>query len=228
MERRMDLQALAPVGHRAVVELNKAASMGVDPGLWELIKIRSSMINGCAYCLDMHASEAIVAGEDVRRVVAVAAWGESPYFTPAERAVLDLTDQVTRLGEHGVTDDVWDEVCAHFSDIQVASIVLAISVINVWNRIAITTRTLPLRSPPRPPAPPVIGHQRGGNGGARKAMRVSPRVPSLETRNSSSPCKWTSPPAARTTGPSGVASTPSPSATNSIRSDDPWVCGGRA
>jgi AhpD family alkylhydroperoxidase len=143
MTPRMDLNATLPEGYKAVIALDRAAAAGVDPTIGELVKVRASMLNGCAFCLDMHTTDAVGAGEDLRRLMAVAAWRESPYFTPAERAALALTDELTRLGEHGVTDEVWAELGQHFDEEQVAHLLLAISVINVWNRVAVATHKQP-------------------------------------------------------------------------------------
>jgi AhpD family alkylhydroperoxidase len=114
-----------------------------DPALRELVKLRASILNGCAYCVDLHSRDALEAGEDVRRVVAVAAWRESAFFTARERAALALTDEVTRLGEHGVGDDVWAEAAAHFPEAELGQLLWAIVVINAWNRVGVATQMLP-------------------------------------------------------------------------------------
>jgi alkylhydroperoxidase family enzyme len=101
------------------------------------------VLNGCAYCVDMHSRDALAAGEDSRRLFAVAAWREAPFFDERERAALALTDAVTRLGEHGVPDDVWDEAVKQWSQEEVANLLVAIATINVWNRLAVATRTQP-------------------------------------------------------------------------------------
>lgn len=121
----------------------------IDKELLELLKLRASMINGCAFCVDMHSTDALEGGEDPRRVVSVSAWRESPFFGPRERVAFELTDSVTRLGEHGVPDAVWDEALKEFGDEGTADLVLAIATINVWNRLAVTARTTP---PPLDPS----------------------------------------------------------------------------
>lgn len=141
MEQRIDMWKLAPEASRTVLALESYAREHVDPTLFELIKIRASMINGCAFCVDMHTTDALKQGEDLRRIVAVAAWHESPYFSELERAVLDLTDAVTRLGEGGVCDRIWDAARAHLDDLELTNVVMAIAAINVWNRVAITAQT---------------------------------------------------------------------------------------
>lgn len=143
MEQRMDISHEAPEGFRAVLALNKVVASQLDPTLFELVKLRASMVNGCAYCVDMHTTDAVERGESFRRVAAVSAWRESTYFTPSERAVLALTDELTRLGQHGVADATWAEVGEHFSSETVAHLVLAAAVINVWNRVAMASRIAP-------------------------------------------------------------------------------------
>ena len=115
----------------------------VDHDLLELVKLRASIDNGCAFCVDMHTTDWLAAGEDVRRVVAVATWHESPFFSDRERTVLALTDAVTRLGEEGVTDELWAEATKELGDDLLANVILAIATINVWNRIAVPTHKLP-------------------------------------------------------------------------------------
>ncbi len=141
MEQRSDMWKQAPDAFKAVLALETYAKKNVDNTLFELIKIRASMINGCAYCLDMHTTDAVAEGEDPRRAIAVATWRESPYFTEAERAALELTDEVTRMGKHGVTDLVWDAAREHFDELEVTNIVMAIVAINIWNRVAVTAHT---------------------------------------------------------------------------------------
>ena len=138
---RLSARRLAPAPYQAMVELDK--SIDFDPSLHELVRIRASQLNGCAYCLDMHTRDARVAGEDERRLATLAGWHESPFFTRRERAAFALTDAVTRLGEHGVTDAVWAEVTEHFDEAELAQLLWAIVAINAWNRIGVTTRLVP-------------------------------------------------------------------------------------
>jgi AhpD family alkylhydroperoxidase len=143
MTKRMNIQELVPAGYAAVAGLEKYVTAAVEPTVLELIKLRASILNGCSFCVDMHSRDALAAGEDSRRLFGVAAWHESPLFTERERAALALTDEVTRLGQHGVSDGVWEQVCAVWSAEEVANLVLAAATINVWNRIAITSQTPP-------------------------------------------------------------------------------------
>ncbi|SHN26258.1 alkylhydroperoxidase AhpD family core domain-containing protein [Cryptosporangium aurantiacum] len=140
---RLAVHQFAPEGYRAVLALEKYVASKVDHVVFELLKLRASMLNGCSFCVDMHSRDAAAAGEDTRRLFAVAAWREAPFFTRRERAALALTDAVTRLGEHGVPDDVWEEAAAVWSEEELANLILAIGTINLWNRIAITTHTPP-------------------------------------------------------------------------------------
>ncbi|MGI0070975.1 MAG: carboxymuconolactone decarboxylase family protein [Thermoplasmata archaeon] len=123
--------------------LSKAAdAAGVPEKTRMLITLRASQINGCSYCVDLHSREMKEAGEPDERVFAVAAWRESPSFTDAERAALALAESVTRLSDRAdpVPDDVWNEAARHYDQRGLASLLLAIAVINVWNRLNVPTR----------------------------------------------------------------------------------------
>ncbi len=143
MEPRIRAEELAPEGYKAVLALEHHVRSAIDGRLLELVKLRASMVNGCAFCVDMHSTDALRSGEDVRRVVALATWRESPFFDEAERAALALADAVTRLGEHGVDDDTWAAAVKAFGEPMVAELLLAIAVINVWNRLAVATHAMP-------------------------------------------------------------------------------------
>ncbi|MGC4770403.1 carboxymuconolactone decarboxylase family protein [Micromonospora sp. DT44] len=140
----MNLFEVAPQGYQAVSGLEKYVQANVDHTVLELVKLRASMLNGCAYCVDMHSRDALAAGESSRRLFAVSAWREAlSFFDEREQAALALTDAVTRLGEHGVSDEVWDAAAKVYSEKELADLVLAIATINVWNRIAVTTHSEP-------------------------------------------------------------------------------------
>ncbi|GAB2953355.1 carboxymuconolactone decarboxylase family protein [Micromonospora polyrhachis] len=143
MDTRIDLSKVAPEGIRAVLGLEQYVRTNVEHTVLELVKLRASMINRCAYCVDMHSRDALDSGESSRRLFAVSAWREASFFDERERAALALTDAVTRLGEHGVPDEVWEQATKVWSEKEVADLVLAIATINVWNRIAVTSRTQP-------------------------------------------------------------------------------------
>jgi AhpD family alkylhydroperoxidase len=141
---RMDLATVTPAVYKAMLRLNAEAHHGgLDPLLVELVKTRASQINGCAYCIDMHTKDARAAGESEERLYLLNAWRESPLYSARERAALALTEVVTRLGEAGVPNDVYEEARAHFSEQELAGVIWTIIVINAWNRVAITTRLEP-------------------------------------------------------------------------------------
>jgi AhpD family alkylhydroperoxidase len=143
MTRRMNIAEVAPDGYKAVLGMEKYARTHVEPTLYHLVKLRASIINGCAYCIDMHSRDAIVAGETTERLFGLAAWHDTEFFNEHERAALALTDSVTRLGPGGVPDDVWDAAAKEFEQKELADLLVAIATINVWNRIAIPTRIPP-------------------------------------------------------------------------------------
>ncbi|MEV2276586.1 carboxymuconolactone decarboxylase family protein [Nocardiopsis sp. NPDC049922] len=121
-------------------EVDKVVGEHVDLTLLELLKLRSSILNGCAFCVDLHTQRALDAGETHQRLFQVSTWHEAgAVFTDAERAVLALTDEMTRMGEGGVSDAAYDAVAEHFSDEQVAALMTAIAMINLYNRLAVTS-----------------------------------------------------------------------------------------
>ncbi|EFC82042.1 carboxymuconolactone decarboxylase family protein [Parafrankia sp. EUN1f] len=141
--QRLDMASVVPEAYKAVMHLEKHVRSAVDGTVLELVKLRASILNGCAFCVDMHSRDALAAGESSRRLFSVAAWHESPFFTERERAALALTDAVTRLGPDGVPDDVWNTVTKVWTEQEAANLIVAIATINVWNRFAVTTRTPP-------------------------------------------------------------------------------------
>ncbi|WP_460598838.1 carboxymuconolactone decarboxylase family protein [Flexivirga lutea] len=143
MQPRMKIANVIPEAYEKVIALEQYAATHVDPTLYELVKLRASMINGCGFCIDMHSHDALEAGEQPQRLFELMAWREVGCFTDQERAALALVDQVTRLGEEGVTDEVWAAACDQFSEEEVAHLLVAIATINVWNRLAIPTRMQP-------------------------------------------------------------------------------------
>ncbi|NGP04675.1 carboxymuconolactone decarboxylase family protein [Rhodococcus sp. 14C212] len=144
MKARMTNPALVlPDAVTAMQALGKAADGGGLPArTTHLVHLRASQINGCSVCVDMHPRLAKKDGETDKRLFAVAAWREAPYFTDAERAALALTEAVTRLADRPdpVPDDVWDEAARHFDEPQLAALILQISLINVWNRLNATVK----------------------------------------------------------------------------------------
>lgn len=143
MQERMKNPALSvPGAMQALIDLSKAAQQGIPAGLRDLINLRASQINGCSVCVAGHARDLKAAGESDERIFAVAAWRDAPYFTGAERAALALTEAATRLADTSdpVPDEIWQEAARHHDERALASIVLAIGSINVWNRLNVTTR----------------------------------------------------------------------------------------
>ena len=134
---RVSLAGEAPAVYRAMAAFDR--SIELDPALRELVKIRASQLNGCAYCIDMHTRAARKAGESEQRLYALTAWRESPLFTPRERAAFELTDAITRIGERGVPDAVYARAAAKFAPGELANLILAITAINAWNRIAVSS-----------------------------------------------------------------------------------------
>ncbi|MFI8518336.1 carboxymuconolactone decarboxylase family protein [Streptomyces sp. NPDC085481] len=133
-----------PAFYKAMAGLEAAASKHVDPTLYELIKIRASQINNCAFCLDMHTQDALAAGESVQRIIQLSAWRESRHFyTERELAALALTESVTVLTDGFVPDEVFAEAAEHFDETELAHVIGAIVVINSWNRIGVSTRMTP-------------------------------------------------------------------------------------
>ncbi|HEX7057177.1 MAG TPA: carboxymuconolactone decarboxylase family protein [Bacilli bacterium] len=144
MEPRMEMGKVEPAAYEAMLGLEKyVQSTGLSKTLMELIKIRASQINGCAFCIDMHTKDARKAGETEQRIYALNAWRETPFFTPEERAVLALTEAVTLVASTHVPDDVYEEAKQALGEKKLAQVIMAIIVINGWNRLAITTRTVP-------------------------------------------------------------------------------------
>lgn len=140
MQARLELSA-NPAAYQAMLQLEQyVQSCGLNPTLLELIKIRTSQINGCAFCIDMHTKDARLGGETEQRIYALNGWRETPFFTPEERAVLALTEAVTLIAAERVSDELYQEVSQYFSPAQIANLLLAIVTINGWNRIAISTR----------------------------------------------------------------------------------------
>lgn len=141
---RIDISRTNRLGYAAVIGMEGHARSAVDKRLLELLKIRASVLNGCTFCVDMHMTDGLRAGIPQRVLVAATAWEHAgELLDEREKAVLALTDAVTRLGQDAVNDEVWDRAAAHFDDGELGALVLAIATINVWNRIAIATRMTP-------------------------------------------------------------------------------------
>ncbi|MFD2205108.1 carboxymuconolactone decarboxylase family protein [Kiloniella antarctica] len=138
---RIKIHELQPAAYEAMFGLEKYLGTTDLPGqLVEMIKTRASQINGCAYCIQMHSKAAQKLNETTERLLALSGWKESPLFTAQERSVLALTEEVTRISNHGVSDVVYEEVSKHFTEVQMAQLIMVITGINAWNRIAIATQ----------------------------------------------------------------------------------------
>ena len=142
---RLDFDASAPGFSRAMSRLDQAATKeldgaGIDPRLRELVRIRASQLNGCAYCIDMHTKDARAIGETEQRIYALPAWPETPFFTGRERAALAFTEVVTRLADTHVPAHAYQDMAAEFSQAEIAALISLIVTINAWNAISVSTR----------------------------------------------------------------------------------------
>ncbi|AKN72550.1 alkylhydroperoxidase [Streptomyces sp. PBH53] len=141
---RLEWAEHAPDVYKAMIRLDSVAKRGLDPKLYELVKIRASQLNHCAFCLDMHTKDALAAGESVERIVQLSAWQESRHFyTEKELAAIELTEAVTVLTEGFVPDEVYEKAAKHFDEAELSQLVAAIAVINAWNRFGVTFRKTP-------------------------------------------------------------------------------------
>jgi AhpD family alkylhydroperoxidase len=145
MEPRLDFYRSAPDAMKAMAGLEQQiARSGLERPLVELVRLRASQINGCAYCIDLHVADARKAGESARRLATVAVWRETPFFDDRQRAALEWTESVTRVADTRVPDDVWERVQPHFTPSELVNLTLLVGTINVWNRFAIAFRKLPV------------------------------------------------------------------------------------
>ncbi|MGH7610756.1 MAG: carboxymuconolactone decarboxylase family protein [Candidatus Dormibacteria bacterium] len=138
---RVEVEELAPAAAKALRGLEGACRQTtIARGLLELVRLRVAQINGCAYCVDLHHRQALEAGEDPRRLAALAAWSEAPFFTARERAALELAEAETRVSERPVADSVLEGARRHFPERELAELIWVIAVINTWTRIGATAR----------------------------------------------------------------------------------------
>jgi AhpD family alkylhydroperoxidase len=157
MHPRIDVTKYLGLGvGRAMLALSHETAKLMDPRLFELVKIRASQLNGCAYCIDMHTKDARLAGETEQRIYALSAWRETPFFNARERAALEWTESVTRLGETHVPDDVHAAVAAVFDEDEIVALTFAVVVINAWNRLAVSFRVPPGSYQPAQTAPVAV------------------------------------------------------------------------
>ena len=143
MSERINIKKLEPKAYEAMFGVEKYLSTSkLSKTILELIKIRASQINGCAYCIDIHTKDAIKYGENPRRIFAVSAWWESPLFDEKEQIVLKMTEEVTLVADKGLTTKTYNLAKTIFDDNEIAQIILQIAIINTWNRIAVSTRMI--------------------------------------------------------------------------------------
>ncbi|MFB9931773.1 carboxymuconolactone decarboxylase family protein [Amycolatopsis halotolerans] len=141
---RLKMAELAPEAYKAMIRLDAATRHGLDPTLRQLVLLRASQLNHCAFCIDMHSKDALAAGESTERIIQLPAWQESKHFyTAKEVAAFELTEAVTVLTDGFVPDDVFARAAEHFEEAELAQLIATITVINAWNRFAVTTRMVP-------------------------------------------------------------------------------------
>ena len=144
MQSRLDFYKASLAGTRAMMALEKVVSeCGLEKPLMELVRLRASQINGCAFCVDMHTTDARKGGETERRLASVVVWREAPFFSERERAALEWTEALTLVAQTHVPDAVWDAVRPHFTDQELAELTMLVVAINGWNRISVGFRKIP-------------------------------------------------------------------------------------
>ena len=144
MEPRIDYRTAAPDGFAALVNLERYTRVsGLEPSLLELVKLRASQINGCAYCIDMHTKDARHRGESEQRLYSVSVWRETPFFSERERAALAWTEAITQVSRNQVPDRVYQLAREQFGEKELVDLTLALIAINGWNRLAIGFRMVP-------------------------------------------------------------------------------------
>ena len=144
METRIDPRKAAPDVYRAMLELESAVkATGLESNLLDLVKLRASQINGCAFCIDMHSKDLRAEGESEERLYLLDAWREAPFYSERERAALAWTEAVTLIAQSHVPDEVYEQARQHFTDDELAKLTLAVVAINGWNRFGIAFRAAP-------------------------------------------------------------------------------------
>jgi AhpD family alkylhydroperoxidase len=140
MKARMNIGEIEPLIYKAMAEADKQVnSFNLDPKLKELVKVRTSQINGCGYCINYHTNDARKLGEKEHKLYALSAWWETPFFTEEEQAALKLTEQVTNISISGVSDETFDKALEIFGEKKLAQLIFIIVTTNSWNRLAIST-----------------------------------------------------------------------------------------
>ncbi|CAG9164440.1 carboxymuconolactone decarboxylase family protein [Cupriavidus pampae] len=145
MAPRLDFYKASPAAIKAMMGLeDRIGNSELEPSLVELVRLRASQINGCAYCIDLHTRDARKAGEDDRRLATLSVWHETPFFSERERAALAWTEAVTLVSQDHVPDAVWEAVHPHFTEAEIVDLTLLVVTINAWNRFAISFRKTPV------------------------------------------------------------------------------------
>jgi AhpD family alkylhydroperoxidase len=151
MQKRLDYNKVAPGAVQAMYKLHKySEESGLEKSLLELIKIRASQINGCAYCIDMHTKDARALGETEQRLYALNAWRETPFYTDRERAALGWAEAITLISQSHASDEEFEAVRTQFNEEELVKLTMAIITINGWNRLAIAFRETPGTYQPAP------------------------------------------------------------------------------
>jgi AhpD family alkylhydroperoxidase len=162
MDQRINYSKVAPEGIRALGGLDAyLRSSGLEPDLLDLIRIRASQLNGCAYCIDMHTKDARARGETEQRLYALPAWRATPFYADRERAALAWTEAVTLISHGSVPDTLYEDARQHFSERELVDLTLALVAINGWNRLSIPFRTVPGTYQPEAHAPAGAGSRKG-------------------------------------------------------------------
>ncbi len=143
MEKRISIKDLEPNAYKAMFQMEKyLSSCNLEKKYLELIKVRASQINGCAYCIEIHVKDALEMGESQRRLFALSAWWESPLFDEKEKVLLKMTEEITNITDKGLTTSTYESAKKLFSDNEIAQAIMQIIAINSWNRIAISTHMI--------------------------------------------------------------------------------------
>ena len=151
MHPRLEIQKVAPEAYRAMAALGSyVRNAGLEPRLLELVKIRASQINGCAFCIDMHTKDARALGETEQRLYGLTAWSETPFYSDRERAALAWTEALTLISQTHAPDDVYEQARQYFTEAELVNLSIAIVHINSWNRLALGFRTVPGTYGPKP------------------------------------------------------------------------------
>jgi AhpD family alkylhydroperoxidase len=144
MEPRLDIAKIAPGVRMAMWSLEKyVRDSGLETPLLELVRLRASQMNGCAFCIDMHTKDARAGGENEQRLYTLSAWRETSFFTDRERAALEWTEALTEIASSHVPDELFERARLHFSEVELVNLTMAIVAINGWNRLAISFRAVP-------------------------------------------------------------------------------------